>query len=199
MAIKYKIPKFFEKYDGQTVSTCNDEYGYVSTPDGVQFAFTGLHDVRDEIQSCAKTSDMAYILQQIANGNASVLQQNTEAVYADMSGKKDLFESLVAAQEAKEAFATLPKEIREKYGNSVYSFARACDSGEFDKYITDLLQDKRQDTAQVVEESGNVAGAKTGQPAADNIGVLAKELASVRSQLDSLQAQQNATVGGRSE
>lgn len=79
---------------------------------------SGKEDVQDYINSFRESTDMSYILHQLALGNTSVLNQK-QMMFGDFT---EVPESLAEAQQmlidGEEAFYKLPLDVRQQFDNN---------------------------------------------------------------------------------
>lgn len=75
----------------------------------------GEHNLYDEIQSHAQSTDINMILQRYFSGDAAALSR-IQGVYADISAMPDNYhEAMTLIDNARKDFAKMPREIQEKF------------------------------------------------------------------------------------
>lgn len=128
------------------------EYSAIVKDDGtILLEVSGKIDMKQMINSFKDSTDMSYILKQIALGNTDVLQQR-QGVYADFSEfPKTYAEVLQLRIDAEKNFYQLPIEVRQKFNNdfNVY-FATAGQDEWFEKMGVSL--DPEQGSVPEVEK-----------------------------------------------
>lgn len=129
------------------------EYSPFVKDDGtILLEVSGKIDVKQMINSFKDSTDMSYILKQLAIGNTDVLAQR-QGVYADFSEfPKTYAEVLQLRIDAENNFYKLPLEVRQKFNNdfNVY-FANAGTEDWFAKM--GLSSDPEQGSAPEEKES----------------------------------------------
>lgn len=129
------------------------EYSPIVKDDGtILLEVSGKIDLKQMINSFKDSTDMSYILKQLALGNTDVLVQR-QGVYADFSQfPKTYAEVLQLRIDAEKSFYQLPLDIRQKFNNdfNMY-FATAGQDEWFSKM--GVSQDTEQGSAPEDKES----------------------------------------------
>lgn len=143
--MKFKTIQTAKIDAGLTYDKDQPEYGYYIDSDGVrQFGQTGMKDVYSFIQKDLKQTDFEYIMSLVKRGDTSVLMAR-DGFFDDVSESPDsLLDALSLGDELRDRFNELPLEVRSKYGNSIYNFARAVSAGDYSAF----------DQSPVSEQSG---------------------------------------------
>lgn len=98
-------------------------YGPKVKPDGtITVVEVGKTDLNAYIQAQKESTDMAFILAKLANGDTSVLNQR-QGFYGDFTQMPKSFAEMLQYQiDAKEAFDHLPIDVKAKFNNDVNQF-----------------------------------------------------------------------------
>lgn len=120
--------------------TCSgDQYRILYSPvvlsDGnIELVECGKDDIQEFIQSFKDQTDMTYILQRMAVGDASVLNQRTP-MYGDFTDMpKTYAEALQLVIDRERQFMELPLDVRNKFDNDFRKwFAQSGSEEWFDK------------------------------------------------------------------
>lgn len=124
------------------------EYSPIVNPDGtIDLIESGKIDINEMINSFKDSTDMAYILKQLALGNTDVLAQR-QGVFADFTEfPKTYAEVLQLRIDAEKSFYELPVETRQKFNNdfNVY-FATAGQTEWFEKLgVTEKVEEVKEE------------------------------------------------------
>lgn len=130
--------KFNTQYDSHARVHCNpgnpvkDVYSAYYDSDGVlQFEVSGQEDLYGFIQSHAESCDIHVILERFAAGETDVLSK-AQGFYMDSSDMpKTYMEVLNSVLAGESAFASLPAEIKQKFGNSFSTWLASFESPDF--------------------------------------------------------------------
>lgn len=112
----------------QSFSKTEKEHGYFYCEEKrtTVFGVTGKRDIYQEIQSHKDENDMKFIKEVLMNDGAS--EELPDTMFGDVSFvANDLLTNLTNARSAREMFDSLPVDIRDKYGNDIYRFAKEFD------------------------------------------------------------------------
>lgn len=107
-----------------------------------ELVITGKYSLYDEIQSYKDSCDLKKILERFRlTGDMSLLEQR-KGFYGDVADfPKTYAEFLNIAVKAKEEFAKLPADIRDKFNNNVDEFISAIGSKEFNEIYNPISSD----------------------------------------------------------
>lgn len=113
---------------GQTFKPVVDVYGYFTDEDGqVQFGVVSEENIYDKIQSYADSCDMDFVKQMILDGECPAPAVPDEAFFDTTVFPDSLVDAMNGIKSAARSFLSLPLELREKYNNNVYEFAKKFD------------------------------------------------------------------------
>lgn len=113
---------------------------------------TDKHNIYDEIQAYKDSCDLSKILERFRlTGDPMVLQQK-QGFYGDVAEfPKTYAEFLNITLQAKEEFAKLPSDIRDKFNNSVDEFIASIGSEKFDEIYNPSVPDVIEKTESEVK------------------------------------------------
>lgn len=153
------------------VSFEDDEpvYGYYTSKEGRRvFGVVGKRNVVDEVNANRDQTDFSVLRKMFERREISAAEIVKQS-FGDLSNLSNGYlDALAVASEAQDLFAELPLEVRQKYDNDIFNFARSLDSGEFSKYLSQSEEDSQ--TSQSV----------------DSVAVSSATLESLQRQLDEL-------------
>lgn len=105
----------------------------------------GKEDIKEKINSFRDTTDMQYILRQMALGNTSVLLKSP-GDYGDFTGMpKTMAEAMQLQIDAERAFYDLPLDIRNNFDNDVHRWLSTAGDEEWAKKMN-FVKDNIDDT-----------------------------------------------------
>lgn len=109
-----------------------DKYGSHIAPNGdVIVEVTGKEDLYSYIQSFAESCDIHVILKKFLAGDESVLNQRVGAFIDTTDYPTNLADFLNLTNKAKDLFATLPVEIKERFDNDENKFITSLGTDDF--------------------------------------------------------------------
>lgn len=119
-------------------------YGYYISEDGSrQFGVVGRRNIVDMLQESRAESDFV-ILRKMFERNEISASEIVKNSFGDLENLSDGYlDALAVASEAQDLFSELPLEVRNKYGNDIFNFARSLDSGEFAQYLSESEKDSQ--------------------------------------------------------
>lgn len=101
----------------------------------------GKEDIKEKINSFRDTTDMMYILRQMALGNTSVLMRSP-GDYGDFTGMpKTMAEAMQLQIDAERAFYDLPLDIRNNFDNDVRRWLSTAGNEEWAKKMNFIKED----------------------------------------------------------
>lgn len=113
---------------GQTFSPVVLVYGYFTDDNGdVQFGQVSEENIYDKIQSYADSCDMDFVKQMILDGECPAPAISDDAFFDTTVFPDNLIDAMDGIKSASIAFNSLPFELRKKYNNNVYEFAKKFD------------------------------------------------------------------------
>ena len=137
---KVSDPNSFLTPEGSEIKI---EYSPKVMPDGtIQLVESGKYNINDKIQSYADSTDMSYILKQLALGNADVLnvKQGSFGDFTDMP--KTYAEALQLKIDAEKSFYQLSPDVRNKFEN------------DFNRYFATAGSDEWYEKLGIVDQKG---------------------------------------------
>lgn len=151
---KVSDPNSFVTCAGSRVKTV---YSSKVLPTGeIALTPSGKEDIQDYINSFRETTDMSYILHQLALGNTAVLNQK-QMMYGDFT---DVPESLAEAQQmlidGEVAFYKLPLDVRQQFDNNFRNWLFTSGQPEWIKKMEKLIT-----TEEVNAETKEAAAAES--------------------------------------
>lgn len=134
---KVSDPNTFVTCAGSRVKTI---YSSKVLPTGeIVLTASGKEDVQDYINSFRESTDMSYILHQLALGNTDVLNQK-QMMFGDFT---DVPESLAEAQQmlidGEAAFYKLPLDVRQKFNNDFRNWLFTSGQPEWMEKMSHLI------------------------------------------------------------
>lgn len=140
------------------VTSCGSKYRSVFAPivcpDGtIQLVESGKEDIQQYIDSFRDQTDMTYILQRMAAGDTSVLNQK-EPMFGDFTNMPSTYaEALQLVIDREAQFMKLPLEVRNKFDNDFRKwFAQSGSDDWFEKMDSVISKPEKIDP----EPSGEI-------------------------------------------
>lgn len=114
--------------NGQTFNSVVPVYGYFTDDNGdVQFGQVSEENIYDKIQSYADSCDMDFVKQMILDGECAAPVASDDSFFDTTVFPDNLIDAMNGIKSAAGAFNSLPLELRKKYNNNVYEFAKKFD------------------------------------------------------------------------
>lgn len=127
----------------------------IVSPDGtIQLVESGKEDIQQYIDSFRDQTDMTYILQRMATGDTSVLNQK-EPMFGDFTNMPQTYaEALQLVIDREAQFMQLPLEVRNKFDNDFRKwFAQSGSEEWFQKMDSVISKPEKVD----LEPSGEIS------------------------------------------
>lgn len=144
-------------YKGVEYSQFEPVYGFMLNDDGQQiFCEISQRDLRTELNAEAEMCDLSTILSKI-NPPQDSFKQLSE--YMEQYQTLDLRDPLIMAevmQQLRFDFDTLPKELREKYGNDYQEFTRAFMRGDISRDVDSYIESVEKNRKKINPASGKI-------------------------------------------
>lgn len=117
----------------------------VKADGSIEVVASGYEDLNAFIQSFKESTDIAFILAKLANGDTSVLHQK-QGMYGDFTKMPQTFAEVLQFQiDAGRAFDRLPVDIKQKFDNDVNKFcATAGEQAWFEKMDSMLTPEEKE-------------------------------------------------------
>lgn len=117
---KVSDPNSFHTCPGSPVRDIYE--AVVSDTGAIEVKVTGQENIQDKIEAARSSTDMSYILKQLALGNNDVLVRSA-GQYGDFTQMpKTMAEALQMQINAEKAFAQLPLDVRQKFNNDFHEW-----------------------------------------------------------------------------
>lgn len=108
----------------------------------VELVESGVENTDDVIQSFAESTDIRVILSRVANGETELLHQRN-GIFGDFTGMpKTYAEALQLHIDANRLFASLPADVREKFGNDENRFFAEAGTSEWSEKLHAILPEE---------------------------------------------------------
>ena len=117
----------------------------VIQPDGsIELVESGKDDIQEMIDSYRDQTDMAYILQRMAMGDSSVLNQK-EPMYGDFTQlPKTYAEALQLVIDREKQFMQLPLDVRKAFDNDFKKWFAQSGSEEWYQKMSSVIQKEEE-------------------------------------------------------
>lgn len=118
------------------------EYSSKVLPDGtIVLKEAGKIDIKQMINSQRETTDIAYIMNAIENGDSSMLNNN--GFYGDMTAFPKTFAEVLQLQlDAQRSFYELPTEVRKKFDNDFNQYFATAGTDEWNEKLGFSMNEK---------------------------------------------------------
>lgn len=129
-------------------------YGSKVEKDGkIKLSPIGKENTDDYIQSFKDSTDMAFILAKLAQGDTSVLNRNSP-IFGDFTKAPRTFaEALQLQIDSDAAFDRLPAEMKAKFNNDKNQFFASAGSNEWFDKLGLSTEEKKEEVKPVESES----------------------------------------------
>lgn len=116
-------------------------YEPIICPDGtIELVESGKDDIQEMIDSFRDQTDMTYILQRMAAGDASVLNQK-QPMFGDFTSMpKTYAEALQLVIDREKQFMALPLEVRKQFDNDFKKWFAQSGSEEWYEKMSSVIQ-----------------------------------------------------------
>ena len=148
--------------DPNTFFTCAGDtehilYSSKILPDGtISLSKSGKENIQEIINSYRDSCDMGYILHMLALGDQSVLNQR-QGFYADLSEAPDnLIEAYEIIINGKQAFESLPVEVKQSFNNNFVEWLGKNGSEEWITKMSKVIPDSTEKVNEETKEGESV-------------------------------------------